>query len=257
MVLELPTEIIYYIFDFSVFGLYNENYIDYNEKSYIDNYLLVSKAFNNLFIRKITYVLNNYFYIKIVKGESCDYNFWRNLFYTLMIEKIEIADENFILNKERNKLSNNRERNKMNDKEIKKNERKLFFVRQRDNFFNDFLKRNWLYLSFQKEIVKLVLGKDLFRKNINKETKNKLTIRELKNILKNFNVDFEIDINLQLLVENFEYFYGKYIEPEREYSPRSFKRKRSSEDSETKENKRIKLRNNILQQQECKKKIMI
>jgi len=177
MVLELPTEIIYYIFDFSVFGLYNENYIDYNEKSYIDNYLLVSKDFNKLFIREITYVLNNYFYIKIVKGESCDYNFWRNLFYTLMIEKIEIADENFILNKEQNKLSNNRERNKMNDKEIKKNERKLFFVRQRDNFFNDFLKRNWLYLSFQKEIVKLFLGKDLFRKNINKETKNKLTIR--------------------------------------------------------------------------------
>jgi len=29
MVLKLPTEIIYYIFDFSVFGLYNENYIDY------------------------------------------------------------------------------------------------------------------------------------------------------------------------------------------------------------------------------------
>jgi len=75
----------------------------------------------------------------------------------------------------------------------------------------------------------------------------------LKNILKNFNVDFEIDINLKLLVKNFEYFYEKYIEPKYQYSPRSFKRKRASEDSETKENKRIKLQKYILQQQEYKK----
>jgi hypothetical protein len=248
---EIPVEIVCCIFDFLIFNLYNVDYIDFNEKSNIDKYLLVSRNFNILFVKEIIYVFNNYFNIHIINGESCRYNFWRNFLRTLLIEKMEMIDEISILDNEHNKMKNNNKRKNImvhNNNEFIKNRRKLFFADQRINFFDEFLKRNMLYTSFRKTLLKLVIGKELFRKHINKKNKYIFNINELKNIFKKNKVYYKTNINIVLLIKNFEYFYIKYIKMNYEYKPRSIMRKRILEDCETKENKRIKLKDKILQE---------
>jgi hypothetical protein len=217
---KLPLDIIYQIFGFLIFNMYNENYIDYNEKSNINNYLLVSRNFNINFIYKIKSTLNIYFNIQIINDRSCNYNFWKDLIFTLLIEKFKLDDEEYIL--ERMK--------KQNNDDI---EKKLFFIYQRSEFIYNFLSRNWLSECFKMRYNFLVFHKSTYRNSLNKNSRIS---------------PFGIKLGAEYGLFKFRKFYKRYIINNYIYSPRNIKRKRNNNedyDIEMRENKRISLKKKL------------
>jgi len=221
MLLNIPNEIIYRVFDFLISNMYKENYNvtpsinkDY-EKKYIKNYLLVSKDFSNLFITKIIQNLNIYFNIQIIKEKGCKYSFWKKLIYSLIIENFKLDEELFILDERRKKLKK---------KElIRKIEKEIYYYYQRREFIYDFLSRNYIKEKFTSQYNFYKAGKKIYRKSLKKNyIISKKDIRE----------------GNEYKLLKFKEFYN-YIIPYYKYTPMKTHKMKFIESIEKRENKRL------------------
>src|SRR6266511_98042 len=110
--------------DIKLIDMYNKNYIDYNQKTYIDNCLLVSKFFNINIIEKMRKILKLHFNIQIINGKSYYYIIWKDLIYSFIIKRVIMDDDLYRLERIRRRI----EKNGSKVNEIRKNENEMLKV---------------------------------------------------------------------------------------------------------------------------------
>jgi hypothetical protein len=192
-------ELIFNIFDFLIFDIYNEDINIqceniFNDVECINRYLFVSKEFNYFFVTRIIQILNMYFNIQIINGKSCEYNFWKNLIYTLVIENIILDDEQYIYKKKHKQKMVAKKRNIIKSYSIKNFSTKMFYIKQRRIFIDEFCEKNLLLSRYFRLYVKLTEGKFLFKKKLNGE----------------FDISSINNSDMNKLIK-FEEYYDKYI----------------------------------------------
>ena len=201
-----PKELYLEIFEFLIFDMYNKNYIDYNQKTYIDNCLLVSKFFNINIIEKMRKILKLHFNIQIINGKSYHYNIWKDLIYSFIIKRVMMDDDLYILERMRRRI----EKNGSKVNEIRKNENEMLKVYKGITIIYDFLSRNWLD------------GQFLIIYNFISSSKSKFR----KSLIENYEMtERDIDDGCEYKIRKFKKFYDNYISEYYIYSPKNIKRK--------------------------------